>query len=240
MGLVSKKYKLLTGKAEKTEGKKDLILAIYGREGSVWFENLITKDREEVYAGLEKAMQILTIREQHILNLNFGLNGEERVSLTEIRSKTRYSRDSYIRIKTEAILKLRNCSNYISTGKGVKEMEALIPVRNTTKAKNGKLTRNDLAQLDIEELRLSMLSYNNLKKAGISTMLELIEFYANGDEEAIQNIKGIGINCAQEILSALKEYINWYLHLFNILKTRQLPSFFVLTTKYILGRKLFY
>ena len=208
MSLVHKKAEILDSKKQIEEGKRDLIMAIFGREGSEWFVKLTTKNQQKALARLDECLLVLLPKERKVIDLNFGLEGEKRLSLTEIRQRTPYTRDRFLIIKMEAILKLRTiCSAYISTGEGFERVIQNVPVQNLRNATDGKLTKYELDQLGVEELRLTSLAYNTLKRAGIHTLSDLIEIYVNGREKALRGIKRVGIYCQTDISSKLTEYI---------------------------------
>lgn len=204
MSLVKKRYYLLTAEKNSPDGRRDLLIAVVGRED---YEN-VKQNLNEVCERLVKAMMVLTHKEKELLTLHFGLNGGPKKTLTEIRKEFPYSRDSLKVLLSKAILKLRyECSEYILTGKGEDKVIEIIPIQNIPKKKGTKLTRAQLAEIDLEELKLTVLSFNALKRYGINTMLELIEYYANYNEEGIRNIPRVGKKNGDEIIKLLTEYI---------------------------------
>lgn len=203
MSLLTKRYYMLADEKKSPDGRRDLLIAILGRED---YENLQSKGI--VYKRLKQAMLVLPSKQQQVLIKHFGLQGEPKKTLTEIRKEFPYSRDSLKILLSKAILKLRyECSEYILTGKGEEDIIKMIPIQNIPKKKGAKLTKAQLAEIDLEELRLTILPFNALKRYGINTMLDLIEFYANYDEEGIRKIPKVGKKNGDEIIKSLTEYI---------------------------------
>lgn len=67
------------------------------------FENALSDD-------MEKALSLLSDRERMILNLYFGLNGEDPLTLEEIGRKLGLTRERIRQIKEKAIMRLRHSS----------------------------------------------------------------------------------------------------------------------------------
>lgn len=67
------------------------------------FSNALSED-------MQKALDTLTDRERKILNLYFGLSGDEPLTLEEIGKRMRLTRERIRQIKEKAILRLRHSS----------------------------------------------------------------------------------------------------------------------------------
>ena len=207
MGLIKEMSEIFAN-CSVCKGEQDLLTAIYGREGLSWFIDLSNEDKQKVFKRLRESLIVLLPKERDVIDFNFGLDGKERLSLTQIRSKTVYTRDSFLKIKFDAIFKMKlACSEYIATSEGFEKIIKATPIQNMRRDPNYVLTRDDLALLGIEDLRLNKLAFNSLKRAGIHSMLDIIVLYANRGVEGFGRIDRIGKACIKEIITILNDYL---------------------------------
>lgn len=69
--------------------------------------------------------------------------------------------------------------------------------------------------MELEELNLSVRTYNCLRRAGMKTVADLIAFCKNNPEKELRKIRSFGKKCLQELLPILKKY-----HLYEEIKPK--------------------
>lgn len=97
-------------------------------------------------------------------------------------------------VKESAKILAKHVDMFVNLGQRAESLG--IPVAGKDEAKESVL------EMNIEDLELSARSSNCLKKAGIKTVRELME-YAEGD---LMKIKNFGAKSAKEVIDKLKEY----------------------------------
>lgn len=155
----------------------------------------------EEYQRLKKLIKRLDYREQLILTLRYGLDGNNPRTLEETSKQINRTRERVRQIQQAALRKIRRFIEY--------ETEELKLKRKAPK--NTHLSRNAIGRGleyslksgdSIAELNLSTRTYNSLESIGIKTIWEL----AKQPEEELLRIRYFGINCLNEIKEKLANY----------------------------------
>ena len=165
--------------------------------------------RERHAAVLHEAMESLDYRSRRILELRYGLNGEQPRTLDEVGRTFNVTRERVRQIEIKAF---ENVEAAVEAA--VQEREALPGrvadlERRTTGLEEIVVTLGRLvlerqapaqdASAPIYELELSVRVYNLLKRAGIQTVDELVE---RSDDE-LYAIPMFGRTCLREVHEAL-------------------------------------
>ncbi len=69
--------------------------------------------------------------------------------------------------------------------------------------------------MELEELNLSVRAYNCLRRTGMKTVEDLIDFCKDNPEKELRKIRNFGTKCIQELLPILKKY-----HLYEEIKPK--------------------
>ena len=148
---------------------------------------------------LEYVLHTLTERERRIL----GFRYKDGLTFGEIGKRECVTRERIRQIYVRALRKLRNFSRSDYLKYGVSGVIA----RKTESAREAALAslpKPDIKEPDIplEEIELSVRSYNCLKRAGISTLHEIAEM--TFDELCL--VRNLGKKSVDEICAVLTKY----------------------------------
>ena len=147
---------------------------------------------------LEYVLHSLTERERRALDFRY----KDGLTFEEIRKRERVSRERIRQIHAKSLRKLRRPDrlNYLKYGvSGVISLKAEI-VREAALASLPKPDK--LEDIKLEELELSVRSYNCLKRAGVDTLRDVSEM--TFDELCC--VRGMGKKSIDEICAALTNY----------------------------------
>ena len=149
--------------------------------------------------SLEYVLHTLTERERRVLDFRY----KDGLTFEEIGKRFCVTRERIRQIHTKSLRKLRRPDrlNYLKHGvSGVISLKAEI-VREAALA---SLPKPDIKPEDItlEELELSVRSYNCLKRAGMNTLREVSEM--TFDE--LCNVRNLGKKSVDEICAVLTKY----------------------------------
>lgn len=215
----------------KTIYPYNLVLSIFGEvSGTDWLsrqEFLLTEDQKD---GLKQALSTLSEREQKVISLRY----ESFMNLEEAGKEFNVTRERIRQVEAKALRQLRHPdrAKFIRHGlnglKNIQEAKQLDrEIERLTKQKlaieeelNGLIlemvdrfqekVRNQVKkaksfQKDISELELSVRSYNCLKRQGIDTVNDLIQFLKSENGSLI-GIRNLGRKSAAEVIDRLNDY----------------------------------
>lgn len=182
-------------------------------------EEHLSEEKQGEYDFSEKQIlkamsEVLTERENKILQLRY----ERKYTLEEVGKEFGVTRDRIRQIEVRAIRKLINPSNLkkmrvVSYAENLKlaieyerlkiEYQKLIEERPNydeyVKQEEAKLKH----EIDLDKIGLSVRSYNCLKRRGIDTIRDLIDFIESGNKPS--SIRNFGKRSLHEVKTKLKE-----------------------------------
>lgn len=153
---------------------------------------------DETVSALYEIIKDLKEREQKVLFLYYGLDGEEPKSFKEIGEVFNVTSTIIKQNWAKAIKKLRHPNRYKKL-LGIK-MEKVEYEPTPTKI---DLRMEDNSNLSLEELDFSVRTYNCLKRAGVENLNDLTTLPIR----SIANIKNLGKKSLREILEKLIDLI---------------------------------
>lgn len=159
-------------------------------------------DRDILLSNIDKAISTLTSREQEIISMHYGLNGNSPMHLSDIALKFQLSPERIRQIEVRALRKLKhpNIANYIISKEQEKHIEFLI----ITEEKNKEEAKKELMrQSSIEKLNLSVRAHNCLKRARVDTLSQLAEL----SYDDLINIKNMGKKTVEEVLQKRTRFL---------------------------------
>lgn len=181
--------------------------AIFG-SGEEFFFLTCPLDKERIEV-IHSVIATLSDKEQKVLILRFGLNGNKPMTLDGVAKEFNVPRDRIRQIEAKALRKLRHpnrSKRLVRLKMSRLELEnefaeKLAYVREANYELNRQLRiykrKCSDMPLTIEDLELSTGTYNRLKKAGINT----VEDAKNADLEKVRNL---GMRGYKEVTEELK------------------------------------
>ena len=169
--------------------------------------------------GIEQALSTLTERERRVIEHR----AKGRLTLEQVGKLENVTRERIRQIEAKALRKLRHPSRiakmraysyqdvmrhseeYNQLLQKVHELEKIIRMYAKKKINEGEMQelaeKADVSQIPIEELDLSVRSYNCLKRKGINCIGDLLELTLAD----LQIVRNLGRKSMEEILQKLKE-----------------------------------
>lgn len=182
-----------------------LIRVIFGSNELIILD---TAEEEKIINIMEK---VLTERQYRVIKLRFGFEDGECKTLEEVGKMFKLTRDRIRQIEATALRKIRQpkylktlLPNYELRIKALQEVQYMKNLDDKLKADEeaakSRVTNFDLLKASIDELELSVRSYNCLKRAGIDTIRQLSE----RSIEDLKKVRNLGKHSLQEITDKLK------------------------------------
>lgn len=192
---------------------------------SVGTKDITSSDLEMLKRRFAFVLTTLTEREQKVLILRYGLDGGRTHTLGEVGDEFGVTGERIRQIEAKSIRKLRHPSrfrklrDYISEGADSLDVLKLLTGqdltsvepdegyeisginRDNTELVEGVEKRPVNDETPVDELELSIRSYNCLKRAGINTVGEL----CNKTLEDMYTVRNLGRRSLEEILAKLRE-----------------------------------
>ena len=150
-----------------------------------------------------------------ILEMGYGLTNGERCTYGKVAKELDLSPERIRQLHAKALRMMRNRANFILHGEV--DMVSVKMLRSEDYKKIDKTTtvselmeelQPGFVSMEIEELDLSVRSYNCLKRAGLNTLQDLINLYAEKGEEGFihPSIRNLGRRSFEEIISKMSKY----------------------------------
>lgn len=182
---------------------------------------------KDVRDGIDYVLSKLTERERQVIKFRY----EDMMTLGDVGRELSLTNERIRQIEAKALRKMRQPINagyllYGIHGYGIRMRRnaAERELRKATEAERrakelyaeaekltgeGKkqaamklYTEEEIADTTIDELELSVRSYNALKRNGISTVLELRNLIEKDGEDALKKIRNLGVKSQREVLLA--------------------------------------
>lgn len=173
-----------------------LVTTIYGTISLKEFQ-----DRDILLSSVDKAISTLMPKEQEIVFIRYGLNGNGPMSRTDMATHFNVTRERIRQQEAKILRKLRHPirAHYIISKEQARHQELL---KLAEKKKNAvKLLKVDTA---IEKVDMSVRLYNCLKRAGIDTIGQLVELsYDN-----LMEIRNMGKHTICEAQTIKANFLN--------------------------------
>ena len=202
----------MTNKVKDLEYPLNLIYAIFDDEADGIIENADTIS--DFNGSVEYVLHTLSERERTVLKYRFV----DLMTYEEVGKLYNITRERIRQVEAKALRKLRHPSRAKYLKCGVSGIIEDIRTDYFNKfadlesrllelcERNGKPVDNELrkkyAQTKIEDMDLSVRSYNCLKRAGIDDLQQLAKLSYND----LAGIRNLGRKCVGEIIERLKEY----------------------------------
>ena len=191
------------------KGKMDSLNAIFG----YGLENMTDSERAGVFARINQVVSTLPDeRMPKILEMGYGLANGQRCTYGKVAKELDLSPERIRQLHAKALRMLRYKANFILHGEvdlvsvGLLRSEDYKKIDKTTTV--SKLMEELKSGIEIEELGLSVRSYNCLKRAGLNTLQDLINLYAEKGEEGFihPSIRNLGRKSFEEVLAKMSMY----------------------------------
>jgi len=173
-----------------------LVKTLYGTVSLNEFQ-----DRDILLANVDKAISTLMPKEQEIVFMRYGLNGNGPMSRTDMATHYNVTRERIRQQEVKILRKLRHPirAHYIISKERARHQEVL---KLAEKRKNAiKQLKQDTA---IEYVDMSVRTYNCLKRAGIDTMGQLVEL----SYDDLIRIKNMGKHHIEEVFQIKANFLN--------------------------------